>query len=64
MEAEKVRVVKSKALADALVWLGFEYSKDEEENYIFIRDRKFDRAWADLHGLRQTYRNNERWFIR
>lgn len=56
METERVRIVKSKALADALVWLGFEYKKDEEENFIFIRDRKFDRAWADLHFLRQTYK--------
>lgn len=52
---EKVRVVKSKVLADALVWIGFEYSKDNEGTFVFKRNREFDRAWKDLHALRSMY---------
>lgn len=52
---EKVRVVKTKVLADALVWIGFEYSKDDEGNFIFVRTPNFDRAWKDLHALRALY---------
>ncbi len=52
---EKVRIVKHKILADALVWLGFEYERNECSQYIFKRDSKFDRAWKDLHYLRAKY---------
>ncbi|ENY8630167.1 TPA: hypothetical protein KPE78_001166 [Clostridioides difficile] len=51
----KARVVKHKILADSLVWLGFEYTKNKEGKYIFKRDSKFDRAWKDLHYLRAKY---------
>lgn len=53
---ERTRIVKSKILADALVWLGFEYTKDEQEQYIFIRSPRFDRAWRDLHAMKDAYR--------
>lgn len=51
----KLRVVRSKMLAGSLVWLGFEYSKDEEGNYLFERTYKFDKAWDDLHYLKSIY---------
>lgn len=51
----KTRIVKSKVLADTLVWIGFKYIKDENGNFIFIRDRKFDMAWKDLHYIRSCY---------
>lgn len=46
------RIVKSKCLAGALVWLGFEYSKTEEGFFAFKRDHYFDIAWKDLHAQR------------
>lgn len=49
------RIVKSKCMADMLVWLGFEYEKGEE-GYIFERTYTFDNAWRDIHCLRQVYR--------
>ncbi|EOE7167640.1 hypothetical protein KWL52_006560 [Clostridioides difficile] len=52
---EKVRIVKHKILADTLVWLGFEYERNENRQYIFKIDSKFDRAWKDLHYLRAKY---------
>ena len=52
---KKVKVVKSKCMADLLVWLGFEYTKTEE-GYVFERSYLFDGAWRDIHILRQTYR--------
>lgn len=54
-ETVKVRIVKSKCMADMLVWLGFEYKKTEER-YIFIRSFRFDLAWKDVHTLGQKYR--------
>jgi len=51
----KERIVKSKCMADMLVWLGFEYEKGEE-GYIFERTYMFDNAWRDIHCLRQMYR--------
>jgi|GEM_PF-3571151 len=51
----KTRIVKSKCMADMLVWLGFEYEKGEE-GYIFERTYTFDNAWKDIHYLRQCYR--------
>ncbi|MGE7840693.1 hypothetical protein ACQKNX_07870 [Lysinibacillus sp. NPDC093712] len=51
----KIRIVKTRVLADALVWLGFEYTKDEEDNFIFERTPHFDRAWKDLHYVRSCY---------
>lgn len=56
MDEDKTRIIQSKMMADMLVWLGFEYTKIEE-GYIFIRSRKFDYAWADIHILRQKYRD-------
>lgn len=53
---EKERIVKSKCLAGALVWLGFEYREDTNGNYIFKRDRSFDRAFDDMHYLKSLYR--------
>ena len=52
---DKIKIVKSKILADALVWLGFEYQKDNEDNYVFIRSWQFDKAWEDLHYLKSVY---------
>lgn len=49
---KRKRVVKSKCLADALVWLGFEYTK-EDDNFVFERDYIFDDIWIDLHSMRE-----------
>lgn len=51
----KERIVKSKCMADMLVWLGFEYEKSEE-GFIFKRNYMFDQAWKDVHSLRQYYK--------
>lgn len=51
----KTRVVRSKCMAGMLVWLGFEYERTDG-GYVFQRDYKFDRAWRDIHCLRQRYR--------
>lgn len=51
----KVRVVNSKSLAGALIWLGFEYQKDEEDNFVFERTKRFDYVWKDLHYLRSIH---------
>ena len=51
----KTRIVRTKVLADALVWIGFEYIKDDKENFIFERTPKFDRAWKDLHYIKSLY---------
>ncbi|MBE1302907.1 hypothetical protein G4W71_02445 [Clostridium botulinum] len=57
MENKKVkkRLVKSKCMADMLVWLGFEYEK-VNEGYSFERTYKFESAWKSVHSLRQYYR--------
>lgn len=52
---EKVRIVKHKILADSLVWLGFEYKRNECRQCIFKKDSKFDRAWKELNYLRAKY---------
>lgn len=52
---EKTRIVKSKVMADTLVWIGFEYTKDDNGNFIFVRTSNFDKAWKDLHALRALY---------
>ena len=57
---EKVRVVKSKNLAGALVWLGYSYEKDNEANFVFKRSYGFDLAFKALHSTRSYY-NRERW---
>lgn len=46
------RIVRSKCLAGALVWLGFDYEKTEEGYFKFRRTNYFDRAWQDLHAQR------------
>jgi len=51
----KTKMIKSKILADSLVWLGFEYEKDEQGNFIFERTNYFEKAWKDLHYLRSYY---------
>lgn len=51
----KERIVKSKCMADMLVWLGFEY-KNTDAGYVFERSYNFDSAWKDIHSLRQCYR--------
>lgn len=50
-----VRVVKSKCMANMLVWLGFEYKKTDE-GYVFERNPRFDAAWRDIHALRAYYK--------
>ena len=47
-DATRIRIVKSKCMADMLVWLGFEYKKTDE-GHIFQRSSKFDLAWKDVH---------------
>ena len=49
---KKIKVVKSKCLTDALVWLGFEYTKTEE-GYEFERNSAFDLTWDYIHTLKQ-----------
>jgi hypothetical protein len=49
---EKIRIVKGECLAKALVWLGFDYEKDQYGNYLFKRDADFDYAFKSLHYLR------------
>lgn len=51
-----IRIVKSKCMADMLVWLGFKYEKTDE-GYAFERTLRFNSAWKDIHSLRQFYRN-------
>lgn len=51
----KTKIIKSKMLADTLVWLGFEYVKDEQDNFIFERTEYFEKAWKDLHYLKSYY---------
>ena len=46
------RIVKSKCLAGALVWLGFEYEKTEEGFFKFRRNNHFDMTWKNLHAQR------------
>lgn len=53
----KSRLVKSKCMADMLVWLGFKY-KRTNEGYLFKRSVKFDMAWEEIHKLRQLCRRN------
>lgn len=53
----KTRLVKSKCMADMLVWLGFEYKK-RDDGYLFERNYMLDNAWQDVHSLRQFYRRN------
>jgi len=55
-DTTRIRIVKSKCMADMLVWLGFEYKKTDE-GHIFQRSSKFDLAWRDVHVLGQRYRN-------
>lgn len=54
----KIRVVKSKAMACMLGWLGFEY-QHTEEGYLFERTYEFDRAWKDVHALRNYYKKDK-----
>lgn len=51
----KTRLVKSKCMADMLVWLGFEYQKTDD-GYLFERNGLFDSAWRDIHSLRHMYK--------
>lgn len=59
MDDDKIKTVKSKCMADMLVWLGFEYKKTNDE-YVFKRDWNFDHAWDDMHELRQKYYKNDK----
>lgn len=51
----KKRLVKTKCMADMLVWLGFEYER-VDDGYLFERSYKFDIAWKNVHALRQYCR--------
>lgn len=53
---EKVRVVKSKCMADMFVWLGFEY-EFKDGQYIFKRSSVFDDTWKIVHALRNSINN-------
>lgn len=57
---EKFRIVKSKNLAGALVWLGYSYEKDDEANFVFKRSYGFDLAFRALHSTRSYY-NRKSW---
>ncbi|WP_297419067.1 hypothetical protein [Clostridium sp.] len=54
-EELKIRIIKSKCMADMFVWLGFEYNKTED-GYTFKRTYQFDCAWEDIHILRKKYK--------
>lgn len=41
-----------------LVGVGFEYTKDEENNFIFERSFKFDSGWRTLPYVRSLYCKN------
>ena len=55
---EKVRVVKSKCMADMFVWLGFEYEFKDGE-YIFKRSSDFDDTWKIVHALKNNINNHK-----
>ena len=45
----KTRIVKARALADALRWIGFRYTKDDDGNFVFERTWRFDLAWRSKY---------------
>ena len=45
----KTRVVKARALADALRWIGFRYTKDDDGNFVFERTWRFDLTWRSKY---------------
>lgn len=48
----KVRVLTDKRLAHGLRWLGFRYTKDSNNSYVFERGIKFDRVLRDMYSLK------------
>ncbi|MFQ4800986.1 hypothetical protein C4U87_00800 [Clostridioides difficile] len=56
----KVRVVNYRNVADFLVWLGYSYTKDEDNNFVFERNYGFDLAFKALHSTKSFYKK-ERW---
>ena len=59
-EVVKLKTIHSSNLAGALAWLGFPYTKSivgmGNIVYIFERSRQFDRAYKDLHAMKNLYR--------
>lgn len=59
-EVAKLRTVHSSNLAGALAWLGFPHTKAimgmGNIIYIFERNKQFDRAFKDLHAMRNLYK--------
>lgn len=61
-EVAKLKTIHSSDLAGALAWLGFPYTKIYTDGghrkivYIFERSRQFDRAYKDLHAMRNLYK--------
>ena len=59
-EVVKLKTINSSNLAGALAWLGFPYTKATMENgntaFIFERNRHFDKAYNDLHAMRNLYK--------
>ena len=59
-EVAKLKTIHSSNLAGALAWLGFPYIKAtkriEDTVYIFERSRQFDKAYNDLHAMRNLYK--------
>lgn len=55
VEKEKTpkKVVKSKYLAFALSWLGFDFTTDSKDCYIFEETKKFKKAWNEINKLRR-----------
>lgn len=59
-EVVKLKTIHSSNLAGALAWLGFHYTKATEgigtTVYIFERSRHFDKAYNDLHAMKNLYK--------
>ena len=59
-EVAKLRTIHSSNLAGALAWLGFPYTKATKgigtTVYIFERSRHFDKAYNDLHAMKNLYK--------
>lgn len=56
----KYRVVKSKNLAGALVWLGYSYVKSDDGTFLFERSYDFDLAFRALHSTKSYYGNKNK----
>ena len=53
-EEKKIKTIKSRYLANALVWLGFKYEKNSNGDFIFERNDALDKAYNGLNDLRKA----------